>query len=72
MFNFAGMAKSGEEAKTMRTKELRNGRLAMLAVFGFGAQAIMTGKGPIANLSDHISDPFSNNILANFGHMYGN
>jgi hypothetical protein len=65
------MAKGGQEAKVMRTKELRNGRLAMLAIFGFGAQAIMTGKGPIQNLIDHISDPLNNNIVANFGHMYG-
>lgn len=71
VFNFAGMAKEGEEAKTMRTKELRNGRLAMLAMFGFGAQAIMTGKGPIQNLLDHVSDPFNNNLLANFAHIYG-
>lgn len=70
IFNFAGMAKGGEEAKVMRTKELKNGRLAMLAIFGFGAQAIMTGKGPIQNLIDHISDPLNNNIIANFGHMY--
>lgn len=65
------MAKEGEQQKVMRTKELKNGRLAMLAILGFGAQAIMTGQGPIKNLTDHLADPFNNNIVANFGHMYG-
>lgn len=63
------MAKDGEEQKVMRTKELRNGRLAMIAMLGFAGQASFTGKGPIANLTDHISDPFNNNLLANFSHI---
>lgn len=71
VFNFAGLAKDEESKKSMRTREIKNGRLAMLAMFGFGAQAIMTGKGPIANLTDHISNPTANNIIANFSHIYG-
>jgi hypothetical protein len=35
----------------------------MLAVFGYGAQAVMTGVGPWANLQAHLSDPVANNIL---------
>ena len=72
MFNFAGMGKSGDSAKVLRTKELRNGRLAMIACLGFAGQAVVTNKGPIANLVDHVSAPFDNNLLANIGHMYGN
>ena len=37
-FNLFGLGKSEAELKDLKTKELKNGRLAMLAVFGFGGQ----------------------------------
>lgn len=55
----------------MRTKEIQNGRLAMLSSFAYGAQAIITGKGPIDNLADHLSNPTGNNLLTNFGKIGG-
>lgn len=72
VFNFAGMAKDGDAAKVMRTKELKNGRLAMIACLAFASQAVVTGKGPIANLTDHLNAPFENNLLANLGKITGN
>lgn len=67
LFNFMGLGKSSDEAMNkMKAREIKNGRLAMLAMFGFGAQAIMTGQGPIANLGAHLADPVHNNMLGNF------
>ncbi len=62
-FNLFNLGKSEQELKTLKTKELKNGRLAMLAVFGYGAQAVMTGVGPYKNLKDHLSDPFGGSML---------
>lgn len=65
-FNFMGMAtKDDNDTKIMRTKEINNGRLAMVSCLGCAAQAVMTQKGPIANLTDHLSNPVGNNLLTN-------
>ncbi|KAG2440453.1 hypothetical protein HYH02_010335 [Chlamydomonas schloesseri] len=53
--------------KSLQTKEIKNGRLAMIAYMGFILQAQATGKGPLAALSAHLSNPFGNNILKNIG-----
>jgi len=44
------MPEDPEEFRTMQTKELQNGRLAMLAAAGFLAQELVDGKGIIEHL----------------------
>ncbi|GMH39658.1 hypothetical protein BSKO_07556 [Bryopsis sp. KO-2023] len=70
-FNMFNLGKTEESMKVMKTREIKNGRLAMMAMFGFGSQAILTGKGPYQNLLDHLADPFNNNILTNWTSVYG-
>lgn len=55
---------SPEPVMVLRTKEIKNGRLAMLAFAGFVFQAIYTGKGPLENLSAHLADPGHVNIFS--------
>lgn len=49
----------------MKSKELANGRLAMMACLGFFAQWQATGKGPLQNLQDHVAAPLKTNFATN-------
>ncbi|TQD83400.1 hypothetical protein C1H46_031045 [Malus baccata] len=63
LFDPLNLAKDPVAFEELKVKEIKNGRLAMVAWLGFYSQAALTGKGPVHNLLEHISDPLHNNVF---------
>eukprot|EP00877_Chromochloris_zofingiensis_P004597 jgi/Chrzof1/14138/Cz08g26140.t1_LHC10[v5.2] len=63
VFNFANFVETDAAIAQFREMEVKHGRLAMIAMFGYGVQAMVTGQGPWRNFQDHLADPLGHNIL---------
>ncbi|KAG6776727.1 hypothetical protein POTOM_020255 [Populus tomentosa] len=64
LFDPLNLSKDPVSFEELKVKEIKNGRLAMVAWLGFYIQAALTGKGPVQNLVEHISDPLHNNLFS--------
>ena len=57
LFDKFGWAKDEKTTAELKLKEIKNGRLAMLAFLGICAQYVQTGVGPVENLFSHMGNP---------------
>lgn len=62
-FDPLGLSDDPEVFAELKVKEIKNGRLAMVAILGFAIQSYKTGEGPYTNWSKHIADPFGYNLF---------
>jgi light-harvesting complex I chlorophyll a/b binding protein 5 len=60
---------AGMNSPEMAVKEVKNGRLAMVAFIGFATAALVTRQGPLESLGAHLSSPFDANIIGSVANL---
>jgi len=61
---------TGAEFKELQVKEIKNGRIAMMAMLGYYAQAAVVGGTPLSNWTTHIASPWDTTILTNMSDLF--
>lgn len=63
VFNCLAFVESPSMLEEYKAKEIKHGRIAMVAMLGFVVQAMATHEGPYENLVHHMADPLHNNVV---------
>lgn len=61
--DFFNVAATPEDLAILKVKEIKNARLAMIAMLGVFVQGAVTAEGPAANWGKHVADPFGYNFV---------
>lgn len=62
-FDPLGFSQNPDGFVDQAVREIKNGRLAMLAMLGYFVQAAVTQKGPLENFLDFVADPVHANVI---------
>jgi len=61
--DFFNVAANPQDLALLKVKEIKNGRLAMIAMLGVFVQGAVTNEGPAANWAKHVANPFGYNAV---------